>query len=74
MLDEKNPVVYLNGGRRYKMYNFLSEVIGITALKDHLNQVYGIGSSVRTKVQFDRGFLIAFPAMDSEPELPFLDI
>ena len=73
MLDEKNPVVYVNGGRRYKMFQFLSDVIGLEALKAHLNMVFGIGSSVRTKAQFDRGFLLAFPSLDKDPELPFLE-
>jgi hypothetical protein len=62
MLDEKNPVVYVNGGRRYKMYNFLSDVVGMPTLKAHLWQVIGIGNSVRNKFQFERAFLQAFPA------------
>jgi hypothetical protein len=66
MLDEKNPVVYVNGGRRYKLYNFLSEVIGIPALKAHLWQVVGIGNSVRNKLQFERSFYTAFPGPQLE--------
>ena len=61
MLDEKNPVVYVNGGRKYKMYAFLSEVVGIPALQAHIWQVIGIGNSVKNKVQFERSFMTAFP-------------
>jgi hypothetical protein len=66
MLDEKNPVVYVNGGRRYKMYNFLSEVVGMPALKAQLWQVIGIGNSVRNKGQFERSFYTAFPGPQLE--------
>jgi hypothetical protein len=69
MLDEKNPVVYVNGGRRYKLYNFLSEVVGMPALKAQLWQVIGIGNSVRNKLQFERSFYTAFPSPDSQLEL-----
>jgi hypothetical protein len=62
MLDEKNPVVYVNGGRRYKLYNYLSEVVGMPALKAQLWQVIGIGNSVKGKSQFERSFYTAFPA------------
>ena len=73
MLDEKNPVVYVNGGRRYKMYNFLSEVVGMPALKAQLWQVIGIGNSVRNRAQYERSFYTAFPGPDSQLEL-FEDI
>lgn len=68
MLDEKNPVVYVNGGRRYKMYQFLSEVVGMPALKAQLWQVVGIGNSVRNKAQFERSFYTAFPSPKSESQ------
>jgi hypothetical protein len=61
MLDERNPVVYVNGGRRYKMFQFLSDVVGISALRAHLWQVIGIGNSVKNKAQFERSFYTAFP-------------
>jgi hypothetical protein len=41
-LDQRNPVVYVNGGRRYKMYQFLSEKVGLPALRAHLWQTIGI--------------------------------
>jgi hypothetical protein len=69
MLDEKNPVVYVNGGRRYKMFNFLSDVVGMPALKSHLWQVVGIGNSVRGKAQFERAFYNAFPVPKDQFEL-----
>jgi hypothetical protein len=70
MLDEKNPVVYVNGGRRYKMFQFLSDVVGMNALRSHIWQVVGIGNSVKTRASFERAFLNAFPALDREPMLP----
>lgn len=69
MLDEKNPVVYVNGGRRYKMFNFLSDVVGMPALKSHLWQVVGIGNSVNGKAQFERAFYNAFPVPKDQLEL-----
>jgi hypothetical protein len=61
MLDDKNPVVYANGGRRYKLFQFLSEEVGMPAIRAHLWQVVGIGNSSRNMNQFVRGFYRAFP-------------
>lgn len=60
-LDDKNPVVYAGGGRRYKLYQFLSREVGIDALRQHLWQVVGIGSASRDRAQFERAFYRAFP-------------
>jgi hypothetical protein len=60
-LDLKNPVVYANGGRRYKMFQFLTEEIGLPSLRKHIWKTVGIGDSVNTKEQFDRAFYHAFP-------------
>jgi len=69
MLDEKNPVVYVNGGRRYKMFQFIEDVVGMPALRAHLWQIIGIGGSVRNKQQFERGFHTAFPETQDQFEL-----
>ena len=71
MLDEKNPVVYKNGGRRYKMFQFLSDEIGLNALKAHLWQVIGIGNSCKSKDSFERSFNNAFPASRDNEQLEF---
>lgn len=68
MLDEKNPVVYVNGGRKFKMFQFLTEVVGLPALRAHLWQIVGIGSTCSTKEQFERRFRDAFPGPDDHPE------
>lgn len=60
-LDQKNPVVYLNGGRKYKMYQFLTEKVGLPALRAHLWQTIGIGAVVSDYIAFDRAFYKAFP-------------
>lgn len=60
-LDQKNPVVYTNGGRRYKLWQFLSEKIGIPAMRAHLWQTIGIGGTVSDAVSFERAFYRAFP-------------
>lgn len=60
-LDKKNPVVYTNGGRKFKMHTFLSEEVGLPALRAHLWQVIGIGSISSSKEQFKRNFYKAFP-------------
>lgn len=61
MLDEKNPVVYSNGGRRYKLFQFLSEEVGLPAIRAHIWQVIGIGNASRNMTQFINGFYRAFP-------------
>lgn len=60
-LDSQNPVVYSNGGRRFKMHSFLTKEIGLPALRQHLWQVIGIGAICNTKEQFQRNFYKAFP-------------
>jgi hypothetical protein len=60
LLDECNPVVYVGGGRRYKLHQFLSE-IGVNAFRQHLWQVVGIGNAATDKHQFVRAFYRAFP-------------
>lgn len=60
-LDSKNPVVYANSGRKYKMHSFLTKEIGLPALRQHLWQVIGIGAVCSNKEQFQRNFFKAFP-------------
>lgn len=60
-LEEKNPVVYANGNRRYKLFQFLSEEIGKPALRQHIWKTVGIGLTIKSKDQFDRAFFTAFP-------------
>lgn len=69
MLDEKNPVAYTNGGRRYKLFQFLSDVVGLNAFRAHLWKTIGIGSAARTKEGFDRAFSVAFPQSGDQGEL-----
>ena len=60
-LDKKNPVVYACGGRKYKMFQFIEEQLGLPALRQHIWQVIGIGGVSSNKDQFDRNFYKAFP-------------
>ena len=60
-LEQRNPVVYANGGRRYKLFQFLSDEIGMPALRQHIWKTVGIDLSVGGKDQFDRAFYKAFP-------------
>lgn len=60
-LDEKNPVVYANGGRKYKLFQFLSDVVGKNALRAHLWQIIGIGNAATGIKHFERSFYRAFP-------------
>lgn len=69
MLDEKNPVVYASGGRRYKMFQFLTETVGMSALRAHLWQIVGIANATKTKEAFDKGFRKAFPQSGMQYEL-----
>jgi len=69
MLDEKNPVVRTGGGRKYKMFQFLSDQVGLSAFRSHLWQIYGIGSASTSKEAFDRGFNRAFSKSGGQGEL-----
>jgi len=60
-LDEKNPVVYDGGGRKYKFFQYLTDHVGMNTFRQHLWQVVGIGEASQDKKQFDRGFYRAFP-------------
>ena len=61
MLDERNPVVYSNGGRKFKLFQFLSKDVGLPAIRAHLWQVVGIGNASTNIKQFERNFYRAFP-------------
>lgn len=69
LLDEKNPVVYSAGGRKHKMHQYLTQEIGVPALRQHLWQVIGIGNSVNGRLAFDRAFRNAFPQSGDQREL-----
>lgn len=60
-LDEKNPVVYAGGSRRYKFHQYLSDEIGIDAFRQHLWQTIGIGEASKDRSAFERNFYRAFP-------------
>ena len=73
MLDEKNPVVIAKGGRKYKMFQFLTDNIGLPMFRAHLWQVVGIMNSSRNKAEFDRSFLRAFPSAGTQGDLDIND-
>ncbi len=73
MLDEKNPVVYSVGGRKYKMHQFLSDEVGVDALRSHIQQIIGIARAASKKDSFDRLFKKAFPKIGDQGELDFID-
>ena len=73
MLDEKNPVVYSNGRRRYKMHQFLTAELGLPAIRAHIWQVVGIGNASNSKESFDKGFQRAFPQIGVTGDL-FADL
>ena len=61
ILDEANPVVYAGGTRKFKLHQFLTNEVGVNALRQHLWQTIGIGNASRDKVDFERSFYRAFP-------------
>ena len=61
LLDEANPIVYAGGTRKYKLHQFLTEEVGVPALRQHLWQTIGIGNASRDKHEFERSFYRAFP-------------
>lgn len=60
-LEEKNPVVYENGGRRRKFFQYLTDEIGMNAFRQHLWKTIGIGEGAKDKAAFERNFYRAFP-------------
>lgn len=64
MLDEKNPVIYKSGGRKYSLFQFLF-ALGMPALRAQIWQVIGIGNATRSKEGFKRAFDNAFPKSGS---------
>ena len=67
-LEEKNPVVYANGGRRYKLFQFLSDEIGLPAIRAQIWQVVGIAKGARNRAQLETRFYEAFP--EAKPHRP----
>lgn len=69
LLDIKNPKIYKNGRRKYKMHQFLTQELGLPAIRQHIWQTLGIGNAARTKEAFERGFKRAFPQIGDTMEL-----
>lgn len=69
MLDEKNPVVTAKGGRKYKMFQFLTDSIGLPMFRAHLWQVVGIMNAARNKHELERSFRRAFPLTGTQFDL-----
>ena len=67
-LEEKNPVVYANGGRRYKLWQFLTEEIGLPAVRAQIWQVVGIGKGSKSRAQLESRFYESFP--EAKPTRP----
>lgn len=63
ILREKNPIIYRSGGRKYNLFQFLSE-IGAPALTAQIWQFIGIGNASKSKESFDKAFKRAFPGPD----------
>lgn len=72
-LEQHNPVVYDSGGRKRKFFQYLSDEIGMSAFRQHLWQVVGIGESVNDRQQFDRSFYRAFPEAIPKKDVDQLD-
>ena len=75
-LEAKNPVVYVGGGRRHKLFQFLNDEIGMSSFRQHMWQVVGIGEAASDRIQFERGFYRAFPEaipIRSIDQLDFFD-
>lgn len=60
-LDERNPVVYVKGGRKHKFFQWLDDEVGIFSFRQHLWQTIGIAEAAKSRTQFESGFYRAFP-------------
>lgn len=69
LLDEKTPVVYMNGRRRYTMHQFLTDILGLPAMRAHVWQLVGVGNLVKSKESFERAFKQLFPQSGDQGEL-----
>lgn len=75
-LGEKNPVIYKDGirkGRKHKMHQFLTDELGLPAVRSHIWQVIGIGNGATSKDAFDRSVKRAFPVKGKQEDL-FYDV
>lgn len=61
MLDGKNPVVYVKGGRKHKFFQWLDDEVGIFSFRQHIWQTIGIAEAAKNRLQFETGFYRAFP-------------
>jgi hypothetical protein len=68
-LETKNPVVYSSGGRRHKLFMFLSDQVGLPAFRQHLWKVVGMGAGSPDKAAFDRAFSRAFPQANEQMDM-----
>jgi hypothetical protein len=59
VLDERNPVVYKNGGRKYTFHQFI-EGVTLEKFKDHLKELKTIGKIVPNSRKFDEVFARVF--------------
>lgn len=62
-LKQANPVIKSKSGKTYRMkrfYQYLTEEIGIPALREHFAQLRVIGALSKNKQEFDKNFKKAF--------------
>ncbi len=67
-LEEKNPIVYANGGRRYKLWQFLTDEVGLPAVRAQIWQIVGIGKGAKNRAQLEARFYESFP--EAKPMRP----
>lgn len=73
-LDGKNPVISDTEGRKHKLHQFLSDNVGVKALRAQIWQIVGIMNSVKTKSGFQKAFKNAFPQAFDQMEFDLDDI
>jgi hypothetical protein len=72
-LDQKNPTVYVGGGRKHKLFQYLTDNVGMNTFRQHLWQVVGIGEASTDRHQFERSFYRAFPEAIPKRDINQLD-
>lgn len=73
-LEAKNPIMDQRTGRKFRFHQFLTDQVGLPALRAHIWQVTGILGSSMSKQRFQLAFRTAFPRANDQMDIDLDDI